>query len=151
MTGKADFTPDEWKLVLEGPPSAGMIVITAQKGGMFRETWSMAKAYTDAREHHGQSQLLDAIVAAKPAMDHTRYKTPDELKEHSLANIRNAVALLEGKASAEELGEYKQFVLTLSEKVASSHREGDDDGDPVSDAERGAIDAITQALGAAAA
>jgi hypothetical protein len=29
MTGKADFTPQEWELVLEGPPSAGMIVLTA--------------------------------------------------------------------------------------------------------------------------
>ena len=33
MTGKANFTDDEWALVLEGPPSAGMIVLTAQRGG----------------------------------------------------------------------------------------------------------------------
>ena len=26
MTGKADFTPEEWQVVLEGPPSAGLIV-----------------------------------------------------------------------------------------------------------------------------
>ena len=44
MTTKADFTPQEWDLVLEGPPSAGMIVITAQRGGTLRETVSMAKA-----------------------------------------------------------------------------------------------------------
>jgi hypothetical protein len=28
MTGRADFTQEEWELVLEGPPSAGMIVVT---------------------------------------------------------------------------------------------------------------------------
>ena len=42
MTDKAVFTPEEWKLVLEGPPSAGMIVLTAQKGGSFRESIAMA-------------------------------------------------------------------------------------------------------------
>ena len=150
MTGKADFTPDEWKLVLEGPPSAGMIVITAAKGGMWRETWSMAKAYGEARAHHGQSELLDAIVAAKPEMDHTRYHSPDELREHSLAHIRDAVALLDGKATAEEAAQYRQFVLHLADKVAQAHREGSDDGDPVSEPEREAIAAISGALGSAA-
>ena len=28
MTGKADFTDEEWKDVLQGPPTAGMIVVT---------------------------------------------------------------------------------------------------------------------------
>ena len=67
-------------MVLEGPPSAGLIVITAAKGGMFRETWAMSKAYAEARRQHGASELLDAIVAAKPEMDHTRYHTPEELR-----------------------------------------------------------------------
>ena len=78
MTTKSDFSPDEWKTVLEGPPSAGMIVITAGHGGMFRETFAMSKAYVEARSQPGESQLLDEIVAAKPAMDHTRYHSPQE-------------------------------------------------------------------------
>ena len=66
MTGKADFTEDQWKLVLEAPPSAGLIVVTAQKGGTFRETIAIAKAYAEARQEHGESELLDEITAAKP-------------------------------------------------------------------------------------
>ena len=50
MTGKADFTPEEWELILEGPPSAGMIIVTAQRGGSFRESIAMAKAYVEARK-----------------------------------------------------------------------------------------------------
>ena len=65
MTTKAVFSPEEWKVVLEGPSTAGMIVITAARGGMFRETVAMAKAYTEARAEHGESELLDEIVAAK--------------------------------------------------------------------------------------
>jgi len=36
MTGKADFTPEEWDLVREGPTAAGMVTLTAEKGGTFR-------------------------------------------------------------------------------------------------------------------
>ena len=56
MTTKADFTEEEWKLVLEGPTSAGMIVITAQRGGTIRETVSMAKAYAEARQQHRSNE-----------------------------------------------------------------------------------------------
>ena len=75
MTAKSDFTEEEWKLVLEGPPSAGLLVITSDRGGSIRESFSMAKAYTEARKQHGDSELLDEIVTAKPETDHTRYKT----------------------------------------------------------------------------
>ena len=145
MTGKADFTEQEWDLVLEGPPSAGMIVITAQRGGTFRETIAMAKAYTEARKEHGQSELLDAIVAAKPESDHTRYHSQDELKQAGLGHLRDAVELLGRKATAEELAEYKRFVLTLTEKVAHAHREH---GVEVSPSEQAAIGEIADALGA---
>ena len=44
MTTTAAFSPEDWEVVLEGPPTAGMIVITAARGGMFRETVAMSKA-----------------------------------------------------------------------------------------------------------
>ena len=143
MTTKAAFTPDEWKAVLQGPPAAGMIVLTAAHGGMFRETVAMSKAYVEARSQHGKSELLDEIVAAKPEMEHTRYHSEDELKDHGLSQLRDAVALLENKATAEETDEYRRFVLTLANKVAAAHREG---GQAVSPAEAEAIQEITAAL-----
>ena len=147
MTSKSDFTPEEWELVLEGPPSAGLIVITAQRGGILRETISMAKAYAEARAQHGQSELLDEIVAAKPEIDHTRYGSPEELKAHLLEHLRDAVALLEQKAQPQELEEYKRFIVNLAEKIAAAHRErGGAGGEPVGDAERAAIVEIGDAL-----
>jgi len=148
MTSKADFTPEEWELVLHGPPTAGMIVLTAQHGGTFRETFAIAKAYVEAREQHGSSELLDEIVAAKPQMDHTRYHSPEELKEHGLQQLREAVELLERKATPEETESYKAFVRTLAQKVADAHREHDTN---VSDAEQSAIDEIAASLTAGAA
>ena len=144
MTAKADFTPEDWDVVLKGPPSAGMIVITAHRGGTLRETFSMGKAYAEARQHHGQSELLDEIVAAKPQLDRTRYGSPGELRDHALQNIRDAIALLEGKAEQKELADYRSFVVSLAERVARAHSEGEE---PVSETERGAIEAIEGALG----
>jgi hypothetical protein len=144
MTGKADFTQEEWELILEGPPSAGMIVITAQRGGTFRESIAMAKAYVEARQQHGGSELVDEIVAAKPERDHTRYHSAEELKQHGLQHLRDAASLLERKATAEEAEDYKRFILTLADKVANAHRE---DGVSVSDAERAAIGEISAAMG----
>ncbi|MGH9207923.1 MAG: hypothetical protein ACRD1G_15435 [Acidimicrobiales bacterium] len=143
MTSKPDFTKEEWELVLEGPPSAGMIVVTAQRGGTLRETIAIAKAYVEARQHHGESELLDEIVAAKPEIDHTRYHSVEELKQRGLQHLHDAVALLEHKATPAEVGEYKQFVITLADKVADAHREG---GKSVSDAERTALEEISAAL-----
>lgn len=145
MTGKADFTQDEWELIREGPTSAGLIVVTAQRGGTFRESFAMAKAYTEARQQHGESQLLDEIVAEKPERDHTRYDSAEELKQGGLLHLRDAVALLERKATPEEVEDYRRFVLNLADRVASAHKEG---GEQVSDAERAAIEEITASLGA---
>ena len=146
MTTKDAFTPEEWKVVLEGPPTAGMIVITAARGGMWRETIAMSKAYAEARSQHGESELLDEIVAAKPEVDHTRYHSPEELRNEGLGHIRDAMALLGSKATAEERDDYRRFVLSLANKVAAAHREH---GQSVSPEETAAIDQITEALGAA--
>jgi hypothetical protein len=143
MTTKSDFSADEWRLILEAPPSAGMIVVTAQHGGTFRETIAMAKAYVEARQQHGESELLDEIVAAKPERDHTHYHSPDELKQHGLQHLRDSVALLERKATPVEVGEYRQFIINLTHKVAAAHREH---GQDVSEPEQAAIDEITAAL-----
>ena len=95
MTTKAAFSPEEWTVVLEGPPAAGLIVITAAHGGTFRETFAMSKAYAEARSEHGDSELLDEIVSAKPKADHTRYHSPDELRTAELGHLRDAMALLD--------------------------------------------------------
>ena len=148
MTGKADFTEEEWKSVLAGPPSAGMIVVTAQRGGTFRESIAIGKAYTEARKEHGSSELLDEIVTAKPEIDHTRYRSAEELRQSGLQHIRDAVEVLAQKATPDEVDGYRRFVLMLAEKVASAHRE---EGQAVSEAERAAIDEISASVGGASA
>jgi hypothetical protein len=145
MTTSADFTPEEWELVTEAPTGAGLIVAAASRGGTFRESFSMAKAYTEAREQHGESELLDELVSSRPKVDHTRAHSLEELQAHHLGQLREAVSALEAKATPEEVEDYRRFVRGLAERVAEAHKEG---GEPVSDAERSALDQIGAALGA---
>jgi hypothetical protein len=148
MTAKADFTEEEWKTILEAPPSAGLIVILSDRGGSIRETFSMASAYTEARKEHGESELLDEIVSTKPETDRTRAGSPEELKQHNLDNIRQAVVVLKTKATDDEVEEYKEFISALAERVAEARKEGflGLSGERVSDAERAAIGEIEAAL-----
>jgi hypothetical protein len=141
MTGKADFTSEEWDLIREGPPTAGMVALTADKGGTFRETWALAKAYTEARKEHGESELLDTLVAEKP--DVKRYGSPQELDDVGLSRLTEAVNVLGQKANNAEVAAYKKFVMQVAEGVAEAHKEH---GAEVSDAERAAIEKIASAL-----
>ncbi len=149
MTGKSDFTEEEWKTVLEAPPSAGLLVIASDRGGSIRESFSMAKAYTEARKDHGESELLDELVNAKPEMDHTRYHSPEELKEGVVKHLKDAVELLNAKATPEELEEYKKFIVGLANRVAEARKEGflGLSGERVSGDETAAIQEIEAALG----
>jgi hypothetical protein len=143
MTTQAAFAPDEWRTVLEGPPTAGMIVVMASSGGMFRETFAMSKAYAEARAAHGQSELLDEIVSARPKTDHGKYSSREELRDDGLRRLGAALALLEEKATPDEVEGYRRFVLAVADKVAQAHRESDQ---TVSPAEAEALDQIAQAV-----
>ena len=144
MTSKADFTEAEWEQVLSGPPMAGLIVAAADHGGMMRETFAMAKAYGEARKEHGKSQLLDEIVSTKPERDHSRFHSYDELKRHGVQLLQEAVATLEGKGTADEVDDYRRFVLALAKRVAERHEEH---GTQISPAEQSALDDLAVALG----
>jgi hypothetical protein len=118
-----------------------MVALTADKGGTFRETWALAKAYTEARKEHGESELLDTLVAEKP--DVKRYSSSQELDDVGLSRLTEAVNLLGQKANNAEVAAYKKFVMQVAEGVAEAHKEH---GAEVSDAERAAIEKIAAAL-----
>jgi hypothetical protein len=144
MTGKDAFTEEEWDAVKEGPPIAGMLVLTAESGGSFRESWALAKEYAEAKQQHGENELLDAIVAEKPDFDRHKYGSPQELQSAGLEGIRGAVSILESKATPEDVAAYRSFVLAVAQRVAEAHKEH---GQAVSTNEQSALDAVAASLG----
>ena len=143
MAAKADFTEEEWESLREGLATAGMIVLVASGGGSFRETWALAKTFAEARQKHGASQLLDELVDEKPDLPH--FGSAEEAQQKGLEGLGRAVALLEQKATPDDVQSYKRFALEVADRVAAAHEE---EGQPVSAEEREAIAKITAALSA---
>jgi hypothetical protein len=55
-----------------------------------------------------------------------------EARRAFLGHLGDAVALLKGKATPQELDEYKRLIVNLSDKVARAHRESGRGEEPVS-------------------
>lgn len=154
MTTKADFNAEEWEQVLEAPALAGLIVITAQRGGTIREGVQMAKAYTEARKEHSESDLLSEVVSQPPTVEPRQFESAEQLRSEGLQRIRDAVALLEPKAEPGDVEAYKRFVLTVAERAAEATKSGGVlgiGGERVSEAESAALDELAAALGTARA
>lgn len=154
MTTKAEFNAEEWTTLVEAPLLAGMSVVAAERGGMLKESVAVGRTYAEARQRHGESPLLDEIVASPPAMDPARLREgAGDLQQLATTRLRDAAALIDAKASADEAQAYKQFAVTIAEAVANAHREGGFagiGGKPVSDNEQAALDTIRSTLGLSA-
>jgi hypothetical protein len=152
MTRKAEFNAEEWSTIVDGPLYAGMRVISADRGGTLRESLAMGRVYQEARQHHGESELLDELVKSPPAIDPDRVKEAGgDIAALTSKQLSEAISILEQKATPEEIDAYKRFVMTLAQAVANAHKEGGFlgiGGKEISDAENQALDEISKALGA---
>jgi hypothetical protein len=150
MTKKADFNAEEWSTVVEGPVLAGMRVITADRGGTIRESLAMGQVYAQARQRHGENELLDELVSSPPALDQERVRAAGDVGKAVTARLREALGILQQKASPAEVDAYRNFVMDVAEAAAKAHKEGGFigiGGKQVSESEQAALDEIEAALG----
>src|SRR5215207_6509674 len=99
MTAKAEFNAEEWQVLLEAPALAGLVVISAQRGGTIRESFEVAKAYGDAREEH-DAELIGEIAATPAPLRPGRFKSAEELHDASLERLGEVAAALGTEAPA---------------------------------------------------
>jgi hypothetical protein len=151
MTRKADFNAEEWSTVVDGPLWAGMRVIAAERGGTLRESLALRRVYQDARERSGESELLDELIKSPPSIDQERLREAGgDIGAVTTEHLREAMSVLEGKATPHEMDAYKRFVMTVAQAAASAHKEGGFlgiGGKEISEAEDKALDEISGALG----
>jgi hypothetical protein len=151
MTSKADFNAEEWSTVVDGPLYAGLRVISAERGGTLRESLALSRVYQEARGRSGESELLDELIKSPAALDPDRLRAAGgDIAAVASEHLREAMRVLEAKATPEEIDAYKRFVMTVAQAVASAHKEGGFlgiGGKEISDAENEALDQISIALG----
>ncbi len=151
MTQKAAFNAEEWDLIADGPAIAGMITVTAERGGTVRETIAMGKVYNEAREAHIGPELIDELLTTNPSVEPKEFGSAEELRTRGLEKLREAIAVLEAKAEPDEVDAYRGFVLGMADRVAHRHKSGGFlgfGGHEVSDAEKAAMEEIRVTIGA---
>lgn len=163
MTTKADFTQDEWQLLLDVPVMIGMGVMIAGKSGLgtMKESFALNQEILDAVKGHAGNELIQSIVNAR--IKNKEKSTAETLSENPYAGMgreglvdaavekcAQVCAVLSEKCTESEALEYKKWSMKIGEKVAMAASEGGFlgfGGEQVSEEEKRALARISQALG----
>jgi hypothetical protein len=152
MTTKTEFNAEEWERVAQAPALAGVLVIMADRGGTIRESIALGRAYAEARRDGG-SELLEQVVATAPQVDPASLGPAEQLRQQLPERLREAVRIVQEKATPEEADEYREFILRVADVVAHAHKEGGVlgiGGKEVSEQEQTALNELARALEATA-
>jgi hypothetical protein len=161
MATKTDFTAEEWHAIRRAPFMAGMLVVAASPSGPFgvlKEMFAVGKTLADVKLHGASSDLVKAVVADLESAEARQQstptelqgKTPDQLRPAALEAVKQAAAIVEKKAAPGEAQAYKQWLVSVSQKVAEAAKEGGFlgiGGTRVSEQEAAALKDLTSALG----
>ena len=160
MANKTNFTPEEWKSLLEAAMMSGLAVTAAEPSGILgvlKEGFAASKALIEGRS--GPNELVKAIEAEFETSEGRTFAKEGfrekmagakaaDLKAKCLDALKQASALLEAKAP-EDAAAVKQWFYHISQKVADADAEGGFmgfGGTKVTDAEKAALSEISAAL-----
>lgn len=166
MAGKTDFTPDEWKTLLESVMMAGIAVTAADPSGLWgtlKESMASARTVIGAKHDANATELIKAISGEfetsegrDTARDGLRTqlsgKTPAEIVAKSLEVLKEAAAIVTAKAPREAAA-FKGWLQQISQAVAEAATEGGFmgfGGARISDAEKATLAHIAATLGLSA-
>jgi hypothetical protein len=164
MATKTDFTPDEWKLLLQSPLIAGVAISAAEPSGligMMKESMASARALIHAKTDPNTDALVKAVGSefetsegrglaqdgVKAAI--TGAKTPAEIVAKALDALKAASAVLDAKGGLDATP-FKTWLAGVAKSVAEAAPEGGFlgfGGIQVSDAEKATVVQIAAALG----
>jgi hypothetical protein len=159
MTTKADFTNEEWTVLLQALPSAASYVITADLSviGAMREARALAKALEEPSVPPAAQELADSVMADvveksanKEKVDAVEIKESEYTRQALLRSLEQAAAALDAKCSPEEAAGFKQWLLDLATAVAKADKEGSHfgiGGVRVTDKEKAALAEIASVFG----
>jgi hypothetical protein len=160
MAKKADFTSEEWRLILGLPQAASLYLALASPSGplgLAQEMIASTKGVVEALKASSGNELIDAVAAdmREKAEKREKLEPPlkpgndlNEMKAQCLKACRDAAALLAQKAPADAQA-YKQWVYQAAQNSANAAKEGGVfgiGGERVSEAETAALQEIAMAL-----
>jgi hypothetical protein len=134
MTTKADFTNEEWARLERAPIVAGMAISLADPGGpieAFKETSASLKTVLETARTNGQSELVASVASAAAEKAQQRQSPLGDFKprgaqarEQILEELSAVNELVTQKATPEEAGEFREWLLTAARRAAEAAKEG---------------------------
>jgi hypothetical protein len=137
MTKKADYTAEEWQILLDAPALAGLGVMMAGKSGLgtMKEAVALTQSVLSGSREQPTNELVQSIIDARlkggerstaetlsgnPYQGVGREKFTDIVAEKCKA----VADLLTAKSTPEEAAGFKTWVLSIGDQVAKAAREG---------------------------
>jgi hypothetical protein len=157
MTTKADYTAEEWELLMRAPFMAAMAIVAASPSGpigMIKEMFAVGRVLVEGTGEGETNELISALVAEvkaghRPAAATESLRSIEAAKALGLNTCREVAALLARKAPTAEAEGFKRWLLTAAQRVAEASKEGGFlgiGGVRVSDAEKAALAEVASAL-----
>jgi hypothetical protein len=163
MATKANFTPDEWKSLLQSPLLVGIAVSAADPSGligMLKESMASARAVVQAQADPNADELVKAVAGDFEtsegrglAQDGLKAllagSKPADIAAKAVDAMHALSALLDAKAPADATA-YKTWLSHVANEVAEAAPEGGFlgfGGAKVSEAEKASVAQIAAALG----
>jgi hypothetical protein len=135
MATKANFTPDEWKSLLQSPLLVGIAVSAADPSGLFgmlKESMASARALVEAKTDPNSDELVKAVASdfetsegRGQAQDGLKAlfgaSKPGDIAAKTADALRALAALLDAKAPADAAA-FKTWLAHIANAVAEARR-----------------------------
>ena len=162
MTDKSNFTPDEWKVLLESVMAASIAITAADPSGLWgvlKESFAGATELAKAKMDPATDALIKAVVndfSTAEGRGVTRDglnaklkgSKPAEVKEKCVEILRQGAIVFDAKAPGDATA-FKGWLHQISQHVAEASKEGGFlgiGGVAVSEAEKATLAEISSAL-----
>jgi hypothetical protein len=159
MSGKTDFTEEEWTRLKRAPFIAGLSISLADPGGPIeavKETAATLKTVTGA-EDGSRGPFVGALAGEAVADARARHNPLHDFKpkgalagQEILDELTAVNAIVTEKASAEEADAYRAWLKDSAQEAANAAKEGGFFGFHavrVSEGEQRMLDKLAEALG----
>jgi hypothetical protein len=159
MTGKADFSDEEWTRLKRAPFIAGMAISLSDPGGpieLVKETAATLKTVAGAAEQGARGELVTALASEVAAETKARQNPLGEFKargalagQEILEELSAANAIVSAKASPDDAESYRAWLKDAAQEAANAAKEGGFLGFHavrVSEGEQRMLDKLAEAL-----
>lgn len=128
------YTAEELNAIVAAPMNVGMAVAMVDMGIVSTaiEAAAMTKQIAGAAKKYPDNAIIQAAFSEE-ALKHTKLEKPDikaddiesgAFVDHAIADATQVIAMLEGKATAADVNEYKQFIYDCGDAVAKAAGSG---------------------------